>query len=219
MASHTYICGCCESTFTKNYIMSKGNWRNGIFYPTKKYCSKECRQTSRAKERKYKECKVCNTKFRAIGNNGNIFCSKKCYGERMSTHPNEFGMAKRAEKMRESWDENAWKKSIATRKSNGKIIDWDKAEWKQYWKRCNSLTQKIRKQMLKDWDGIDYIDGENISENLKLHFTHGDYPTLDHITPRSEGFKQGLTPYEITTPANLKFTKRRNNNKKYNKVG
>ena len=73
--------------------------------------------------------------------------------------------------------------------------------------------------MLKDWDGIDYIDGENISENLKLHFTHGDYPTLDHITPRSEGFKQGLTPYEITNSANLKFTKRRNNSKKNNKVG
>ena len=192
--------------------------------PYSKYCSKECRQISRAKERKYIKCSNCDTQVRYFPNSEhkgkeNIFCSNKCQGSWMSNNSEELGLASRASKMRESWDENAWKKSIATRKSNGKIIDWDKAEWKQYWKRCDSLTRKIRKQMLKDWDGIDYIDGENISENLKLHFTHGDYPTLDHITPRSEGFKQGLTPYEITTPANLKFTKRRNNSKKYNKVG
>jgi len=196
--------------------MSKGNWRNGIFYPTKKYCSKECRQTSRAKERKYKECKVCNTKFRAIGNNGNIFCSKKCYGERMSTHPNEFGMAKRAEKMRESWDENAWKKSLETRKKNGRLIT--NHDWKQYWKKCDYLTRKIRKQMLQDWDGYDYIDGKYIRENLSLHYTHRYYPTLDHVVPRSECFKQGLTPEEATSPNNLRWTTRKNNSKKYNKV-
>ena len=219
MASYTYICGCCKSTFTKNYIMSKGNWRDGIFYPTKKYCSKECRQTSRAKERKYKECKICNTKFRVIGNNGNIYCSKKCYGADMSNNPKEFGLVKRAKKMRESWGESSWKKSIETRKSNGNIIDWDVAEWKQYWRRCNDLTRKIRGLMRDNWDGIDYIDGEDISANFALPHTHGDYPTLDHIIPRSEGFKRGLTPYEITTPENLKWTKRKNNSKKYNKVG
>ena len=187
--------------------------------PNNKYCSIECKKQTYFENSKLYICKVCDIKFQGSKGNGNIFCSKKCYGSRMNTHPKEFGMAERSSKMRESWSGDSWKKSIATRKSNGNIIDWNVAEWKQYWKRCDYLTQKIRKVMLKDWDGIDYIDGENISENLKLHFTHGDYPTLDHITPRSEGFKQGLTPYEITTSANLKFTKRRNNSKKNNKVG
>ena len=200
------VCAECNTHFR-----SKG--------PKKRFCTRECKLIHNEKKYHYNNCVVCDTKFRVFPSDIRRFCSKKCYTSRSKTHPKEFGLVKRAEKMREGWDENAWKKSIATRKSNGKIIDWNNAEWKQYWKRCNSLTSKIRKQMLKDWDGIDYIDGENISENLKLHFTHGDYPTLDHITPRSEGFKQGLTPYEITTPANLKFTKRRNNSKKYNKVG
>jgi 5-methylcytosine-specific restriction endonuclease McrA len=75
----------------------------------------------------------------------------------------------------------------------------------------------MRVKLLGDWDGIDYIDGEDIRENFSLPYTHGDYPTLDHIIPRSEGFRRGLTPYEITTPENLKWAKRRNNSKKYNK--
>ena len=216
MVEHTYTCGCCGTDFIKNYIMSKGNWVNGKFNPTKKYCSIECRQESRAKERTYKPCKVCGEDFRVSKANKNIFCSKKCYGLRMSTHPKEFGMAERASKMRENRDENTWKKGIETRKSNGNIIDWNVAEWKQYWRKCNELTQKIRREMLGEWDGVDYIDGEQIRHYMKLPHYHGDYPTLDHIIPRSEGFKQGLSPQEITTKENLKWTKRRNNSKKYN---
>ena len=217
MVEHTYTCDNCGSTFIKNYIMSKGNWVNGKFNPTKKYCSKECRQESRAKERSYKPCKVCNKDVRQGGNNKGIFCSKKCYGSRMNTHPKEFGLLKRAEKMRESWDENAWKKSIQTRKDNGNIIDWNIAEWKQYWRRCNDLTRKMRVKLLDEWDGIDYIDGKNILHNLMLPASHAEYPTLDHVKPRSQGFREVLTPYEISNPANLKWTTRRNNSSKYNK--
>ena len=217
MAVHTYKCDECCNDFTKNYIMTKKNLVKGEWKYYKKYCSKECRQESRAKERSYKPCKVCSKDFRIYPNSENIFCSKKCYGSRMSTHPEEFGMAERSAKMRESWNESSWKKSIETRKANGNIIDWDVAEWKQYWRRCNDLTRKMRVKLLGDWDGIDYIDGEDIRENLALPYTHGDYPTLDHVIPRSEGFRRGLSPYEISTPENLKWTKRRNNSKKYNK--
>jgi hypothetical protein len=72
--------------------------------------------------------------------------------------------------------------------------------------------------MLENWDGIDYIDGEYIKENLNLHYSDKNYPTLDHITPRSECFKRGLTPNEATNPNNLKWTKRINNSKKHNSV-
>ena len=183
--------------------------------PNNKYCSKECKRQTLFENSKLYICKVCNTKFQGSTNNKNKFCSKKCYGSRMSTHPKEFGMTERSAKMRESWSEDSWKKGIETRKDNGNIIDWDVAEWKQYWRKCNDLTRKMRVKLLGDWDGIDYIDGENIRENLALPYTHADYPTLDHVIPRSEGFKKGLTPYEITTEKNLKWTKRRNNSKKY----
>lgn len=184
----------------------------------KKFCTRECKIKYNERSYTYTNCKVCNTKFRTFPNKNEKFCSKKCYGSRMSTHPKEFGMAERSAKMRESWDESSWKKSIETRKTNGNIIDWNVAEWKQYWRRCNDLTRKIRVKLLGDWDGIDYIDGEDIRENFALPYTHADYPTLDHVIPRSEGFRRGLSPYEITTPENLKWTKRRNNSKKYNKV-
>ena len=185
--------------------------------PSNKFCSRECKIERNKRNYTYTDCVVCGTNFRVPPSDIKRFCSKKCYGSRMSTHPKEFGMAERSAKMRESWDENAWKKSIATRKSNGNIIDWNVAEWKQYWRRCNDLTRKMRAKMLGDWDGIDYIDGVYIKENLKLPITHAEYPTLDHVKPRSQGFREGLTPQEISNPANLKWTTRRNNSSKYNK--
>lgn len=201
---YKHTCQRCETEFR-----SKG--------PNNKYCSVECKKQTYFENSKLYTCKVCGSEFQGSKGNYNIFCNKKCYGSRMSTHPEEFGMAERSAKMRESWNESSWKKSIETRKANGNIIDWDIAEWKQYWRRCNDLTRKIRGLMRDNWDGIDYIDGEDIRANFALHYTHGDYPTLDHVVPRSEGFKQGLSPYEITTPSNLKWTKRKNNSKKYNK--
>ena len=184
----------------------------------KKFCTLECKLKYNERKYLYNNCTVCDTKFRVFPHDIKRFCSKKCYTSRSKTHPQEFGLLKRAEKMRESWDENAWKKSIQTRKANGNIIDWNVAEWKQYWRRCNDLTRKMRVKLLGDWDGIDYIDGKNILHNLMLPITDAEYPTLDHVKPRSQGFREGLTPYEISSPANLKWTTRKNNSKKYNKI-
>lgn len=207
MSRYKQVCKQCNVDFK-----SKGG--------NKKFCCRECKLKWNSENRhKHTNCIVCDKKFRMISsNNGNKFCSRKCYGDRMKSHPEEFNLSARASKMRESWDNNAWKKGIETRKQNGNIIDWNVSEWKQYWRRCNDLTRKMRKQLLETWDGYDYIDGEYIKNNLELPYTHSDYPTLDHVIPRSEGFKRGLSPYEITTPNNLKWTKRINNSKKGNKV-
>ena len=111
----------------------------------------------------------------------------------------------------------AIEKMLITKHSRGQIINWNNAEWKQYWRRCNHLTRKIRIQMLETWDGYDYLDGEYIKDNLNLHFLDKNYPSLDHIKPRSQCFREGLSPYEATKPENLAWTKRVNNSKKYNK--
>ena len=183
--------------------------------PYSKYCSKECRQKSRAKERNYIECTQCHTPIRFYPSQQNKFCSNKCQGIWVKENMGE-ERAERASHMRKSWSEESWKKGLETRKKNGNVIE--NYEWKQYWRRCDWLTRKIRKQMLETWDGYDYIDGEYIKDNLNLHFSDKNYPTLDHIKPRSQCFKEGISPYEATTIENLKWTKRINNSKKYNKI-
>jgi hypothetical protein len=212
MAKHTYTCDYCKNDFTRNYIISKP--RNGA-EKHKTYCSKECRVNERAKERTYKKCLNCKAPYYYHKSLENKFCSNSCKGEWYVNHSKELGLENRAEHMRKSWSEESWKKSLETRKKNGNIIE--NFDWKQYWRRCDWLTRKIRKQMLETWDGYDYIDGEYIKNNLNLHFSDKNYPTLDHIKSRSQCFKEGLSPYEATTPENLKWTKRINNSKKYNK--
>ena len=207
MSRYKQKCNECDIDYKSNGANSK-------------YCTKECRQKSRARERKYIECSNCKENVRYFPQsthkgNKNVFCSNKCQGEWVKENMRE-ERAERATHMRTFRNnENAWKKGLETRKKNGNIItDYS---WKQYWRKCDYLTRKIREQMLEEWDGVDYIDGEYIKENLNLHFTHKDYPTLDHINPRSKCFKQGLTPEEATSPSNLKWTKRINNSRKYNK--
>lgn len=218
MREYTYCCNECGNNFSRNYIITTKPRNPKRIEPVKIYCSKECRVNSRRKERRYKECIECGNSLRILNsNNPNNFCSNICKGINMSKNSIELGLSDRANKMRENRPNDSWKKGIETRKKNGNIIDWDKVEWKQYWRRCNDLTRKIRKQMLEFWDGYDYIDGEYIKNNLSLPYTHKDYPTLDHIKSRSQCFKEGLSPYEATIPDNLKWTKRCNNSKKYNK--
>lgn len=189
--------------------------------PYKKYCSKDCKLEKLKSKHTFRQCGQCGSDVRVYPNGCNknaksVFCNNECQSDYMKNNSQELGLAQRANKMRESWGEKAWKKGLETRKENGNIIT--DPTWKQYWKRCDYLTGKIRKQMLENWDGMDYIDDENIKENLNLHYSDKNYPTLDHIIPRSECFKRGLTPDEATNPNNLKWTKRINNSKKHNRV-
>jgi hypothetical protein len=75
----------------------------------------------------------------------------------------------------------------------------------------------MRKILLETWDGYDYIDGEYIKDNLSLHYSDKNYPSLDHIKPRSKCFEEGLTVRECCDVSNLGWTKRINNSRKYNK--
>jgi hypothetical protein len=189
--------------------------------PYKIYCTRDCKLEKNKSKYTFRKCGQCNSDVRVYPNgynknNQNVFCNNKCQGEWVKENMGG-ERAERAEHMRKFRDnEKAWKKGLETRKKNGNIIE--DLNWKQYWKRCDWLTRKIRKQMLETWDGYDYIDGEYIKDNLKLHYSDKNYPTLDHIKPRSQCFKEGLSPYEATTIENLKWTKRINNSKKYNKV-
>ncbi len=156
MAEHKYICGDCNKEFIRNYIVSKprngDKTKNGV-ENYKTYCSKECRVKGRAKERTYKECLNCKNSYYYHKSLENKFCSNKCKGEWYKLNSQTLQLAERANKARGFKDENSIKKGLETRKKNGNIIDWNKAGWKQYWKRCDWLTRKIRKQMLENWNG------------------------------------------------------------------
>jgi endogenous inhibitor of DNA gyrase (YacG/DUF329 family) len=185
----------------------------------KQFCTQKCKLEFNSKFYTYRPCGNCKTnvrRYKCQEKQENVFCSNKCQGIWRKENLKEENI-QLASKMREKWDKNSWKKSIETRIKNGNIIDWSEAGWKQYWRRCNYLTRKIRKQMLENWDGYDYISKEYIKDNLNLHYSHSDYPTLDHIKPRSQCFKEGLSPYEATKPENLAWTTRRNNSKKSQK--
>lgn len=203
MSRYKQICNNCNTDYKSNG-------------PYSKYCSKECRQESRAQERTYVGCTQCNTPIRFYPSQQNKFCSNQCQGKWVKENMGE-ERAERANKARTFITKESFEKGLETRKKNGNIIDWNKAGWKQYWKRCDWLTRKIRKQMLENWNGYDYISGDYIKDNLNLHYSHGDYPTLDHIKPRSQCFKEGLSPYEATKPENLAWTTRKNNSKKSQK--
>ena len=205
MNKYKRICSNCNVDFISNS-------------PYKKYCSKGCKLEKLKSRYTFRQCGQCSSDVRVYPNGHNknaknVFCSNKCQGDWVKENQSE-ERAQRAAHMREFRDnEEAWKKGLETRKKNGNIIT--NHNWKQYWKKCDYLTRKIRKQMLENWDGVDYIDGEYIKENLNLHYTHKNYPTLDHVTPRSKCFKQGLSPDEATQPSNLGWTKRINNSKKW----
>jgi hypothetical protein len=203
------------SRYKKNCEECKTDYKsNG---PYSKYCSKECRQKARFKDRTYVPCLNCGGPTRTYKSNKISLCSNECKGEWMSKNSTSLDLTSRANEMRKHRPDDAWKKGLKTRAENGNIIDWNTAEWKQFWRRCDYLTRKIRKQMLENWNGYDYIDGEYIRDNVNLPVKDSNYPTLDHIKSKSQCFREGLTPEQATNPDNLKFTKRINNSRKHNK--
>ncbi len=181
-------------------------------------CSENCRREWHKPNRRVAVCKQCNSEFYQI-NKTKLFCNKICYSQHISENTEQYNLSQKAANARAySNTPETIQKMKETKLANGDMIDWKDASWKQYWKKCDELTRKMRGVLLEGWNGLDYISGEYIKDNLKLHYSHGDYPTLDHVTPKSECYKQGLIPEQACSAENLKWTTRRNNSSKYNKV-
>lgn len=183
------------------------------------FCSKKCRQDWHKANRRYSTCVSCSKIFYQVQAT-NKFCSKTCYTAHIKNNPALYKLGEKVEQMRNTSKvskEEQTAKMLNTKLERGKIIDWTNAAWKQFWRKCNHLTRIRRMELLEYWDGYDYIDGEYIRPYLELHYSHAKYPTLDHIIPRSTFFKERKTPEEACNTANLKWTKRSNNSRKYNK--
>ena len=83
-----------------------------------------------------------------------------------------------------------------------------------YRNECRRLTNSNTKKLFTDWDGLDYYDGSDISENFNLDYNNPLYPTVDHKTSIHFGFINKIDPELIGCIENLCITKRAVNSKK-----
>lgn len=184
----------------------------------KAFCSSKCRQDWFKSQRRAAHCEYCSKEFYQKDKDKK-FCNKECYSADMKANPDKYNLIEKAKHASTFGNTpESIEKGLQKKLDKGLIVDWTDASWKQFWRRCNELTRKRRLELVEDWDGYDYIDGEYIKPYLDLHYSHKNYPTLDHVIPRSEFYKQGKSPQEACQPEKLKWTKRTNNSKKYNKM-
>jgi hypothetical protein len=85
-----------------------------------------------------------------------------------------------------------------------------------YRRRVTLLTNKIKRELINNWDGYDYYDNEYIKENLNLHYNSRNYPTIDHKVSVLNGFINNISPEDISDINNLCITKKYINSKKSN---
>ena len=91
-------------------------------------------------------------------------------------------------------------------------------EFDIYKSKVYSLTKKVKKDLLNNWNGKDYYDGEYIRDNFNLPYHDINYPTIDHKITIFEGFKNNIDAEIIADISNLCFTKRCINSRKYIKT-
>lgn len=84
----------------------------------------------------------------------------------------------------------------------------------KYKKIVRNLTNRNKKELIINWNGMDYYDGEYIKDNFKLNYNDDNYPTIDHKISLLEGYKCGYDPEKISCINNLCLTKRKLNIKK-----
>lgn len=76
------------------------------------------------------------------------------------------------------------------------------------------LTLKVKKKLIKDWNGHDYYDNELIKDNYNLHYNDNNYPSIDHKISIYYGFVNKINPFIIGDIDNLCITKRSINKRK-----
>jgi len=97
------------------------------------------------------------------------------------------------------------------------LTDEQRTDFKNYWLKVKVITTKNKKKLFENWDGTDYYDGEYIKDNFILPSGSKEYPTIDHKTSVSYGYKNSITPEEIGKLENLCITTRSNNSRKHKK--
>jgi hypothetical protein len=99
------------------------------------------------------------------------------------------------------------KRVVLTRIKNGNCSG-NISEYSKFRNKCRSLTLSKKEELLSNWDGYDYYDGEYIKDNLNLHHLHKNYPTIEHKISILEGYLNNIDINIICDIENLCFSKR-----------
>ena len=92
-------------------------------------------------------------------------------------------------------------------KTKGLHIE-DKTEYEKFRLIVYRLTKHNKKELLENWNNLDYYDGEYIKDNFNLEYHDINYPTIDHKISIFYGYENNMNPEEISHIDNLCFTKR-----------
>ena len=106
-------------------------------------------------------------------------------------------------------------------KTNVKTGKWlkyeDRTEFYNYYLLVCKYTLQNKKELLNNWNGLDYYTNEYILENFNLDSNDKNYPTIDHKKSVRFGFDNKISPEIISNISNLCITTRSNNSYKGNR--
>ena len=204
---HEYTCTNCNINFINSIQLVTKN----------KYCSELCQITY--SNLKIVKCNECNSdiKKRIYKTKKYYFCNKSCYH---SWQKKNIVPPQNESRKTNANSEEAIAKRRITCIQSGKWHDGNifvnGMDHKRYTKLVRYITKSKRHDLQNIWDGCDYYTGEYIRDNFKLHWSHGDYPSIDHKISITEAMIRQITPEELCSLDNLVYTKKRINSMKRN---
>jgi len=162
------------------------------------------------------KCDLCgkekNINYRKYTDNiskYNIYaCSNKCaMFKNEETNLQKYGYTHQCK------NDEVQNKIIETKLQRG-IVSNSIDDFNDYRRVVNNLTNRVKKSLFNNWNGLDYYDNEDIKENINLNHNDINYPTIDHKKSVFMSYKEGLSPEIVASIENLCITKRSNNSSK-----
>ena len=80
-------------------------------------------------------------------------------------------------------------------------------DYRKYRLIVNRHLQRNKKFIIENWNGLDYYDGELITDNFNLYPKDRLYPHFDHKISVAYGFKNNINPDKIASIDNICITK------------
>ena len=119
---------------------------------------------------------------------------------------------------RDNYDGAEWNtQTKVVRDKNGWIPDENLEGFKLYNRLCRKYTNRNKKELLENWNGLDYYDNEYIKDNFNLNHLDPRYPTIDHKISVKYGYLNNIDTKIIANIDNLCLTKREINSSKREK--
>lgn len=183
----------------------------------KSYCCISCARSSEEVINKQKQ--TCLEKYNNPNYRNLEQYEKTClekYGAKNSLCKNTEPYKKKIKTVNEKYgvdnvfsNDEICKKIRKTNEHNGRWQNRDEMNiFSQYYEKVKIITRKNKKELLINWNGFDFYDGEYIKNNFDLDKNDNNYPSIDHIMSIKDCFIKNILPEKCSEISNLCFTKR-----------